>query len=215
MAKLIFNAAGQRFYETGVSETVLYNKDANGTYPKGVAWNGIIGITENPTGAEPTPLYADNIKYLDLQSAEEFVATIEAYTYPEEFGICDGSKDASEGVSVKQQAHSAFGLAYKTKIGNDVNDSLGYKLHLIYGAVAAPASKAYKSINKTPDGITFSWNVTTTPEIIEGFKPSANIVIDSTKVDPTKLESLIGTLYGTAEAEPNLPLPSAVIALLN
>lgn len=212
MAKIIWDKSGERFYETGVKQGVLYPQ-VSGAYPLGVAWNGLIGVTESPSGAEPNPKYADDIKYLNLMSAEEFAATIEAYTYPTEFAACDGSAALSTGVLINQQARSAFGLAYKTTIGNDVNDSLGYKLHLVYGAMASPSEKGYQSINDSPDGVTFSWGITATPVDVTGKKPTASITIDSTKADPTNLASLCDILFGTAVLTPRLPLPDEIATL--
>ena len=210
MAKLVWDESGKRIYETGVQKGVLYVQDEGGTYPKGVAWNGLTAVTESPSGAEATPLYADDIKYLELRSAEEFGATIEAYTYPEEFEACDGSASLAKGVSIGQQDRKAFGLCYRTVVGNDVQgNSHGYKLHLIYGAVASPSEKAYATVNDSPEAVTFSWEITTTPVEIEGFKPTASITIDSTKVNPAKLAELEKKLYGdTGDAQ--LPLPSEV-----
>ena len=213
MAKLVWDESGKRIYETGVQKGVLYVQNESGLYPKGVAWNGLTAVTESPSGAEATPLYADDIKYLELRSAEEFGATIEAYTYPEEFEACDGSASLAKGVSIGQQDRKAFGLCYRTVVGNDVQgNSHGYKLHLIYGAVASPSEKAYATVNDSPEAVTFSWEITTTPVEIEGFKPTASITIDSTKVNPAKLAELEKKLYGdTGDAQ--LPLPSEVKAI--
>ncbi len=214
MSKLVWDKIGERYYETGVNQGVLYPQGINGTYPKGVAWNGLTAVTESPSGAEATPLYADNIKYLNLVSAEEFGATIEAYTYPDDFAQCDGSAEIATGVMIGQQSRKAFGLSYKTSLGNDVDGAdHGYKLHLIYGALAAPSEKGYATINDNPEAITFSWEVTTTPVTVTGFKPTASISIDSTKVDATKLEALEDILYGTANADPYLPLPDEIADL--
>ena len=210
MAKLVWDESGKRIYETGVQKGVLYVQDGTGNYPKGAAWNGLTAVTESPSGAEATPLYADDIKYLELRSAEEFGATIEAYTYPEEFEACDGSASLAKGVSIGQQDRKAFGLCYRTVVGNDVQgNSHGYKLHLIYGAVASPSEKAYATVNDSPEAVTFSWEITTTPVEIEGFKPTASITIDSTKVNPEQLATLEKKLYGD-EGEAQLPLPSEV-----
>lgn len=198
MSKIVWDKTGERFYETGVDRGVLYVQDDQGNYPKGVAWNGLIGVTESPTGAEPTPLYANNIKYLNLFSVEEFEASIEAYTYPEEFEECEGSAELAYGITIGQQPRKAFGLCYRTKLGNDLEgDDYGYKLHLIYGAKATPTEKSYESINVSPDAITFSWDITTTPVPVTGFKPTSILVIDSTKVDPDKLAALEEILYGS------------------
>lgn len=215
MAKLIWDATGERFYETGVKNGVLYVADAQGTYPKGVAWNGLTAVTESPSGAEPTPLYADDIKYLNLMSAEEFGATVEAYTYPDEFAQCNGEASLVEGVVIGQQPRKTFGMAYRTVLGNDVkNENYGYKLHLIYGAVAAPSEKAYNTINDSPEAITFSWELTTTPVSVNGFKPTASLTIDSTKVEPTKLTALEDILFGSETAEARLPLPDEIATLM-
>ena len=214
MAKLVFDESGKRFYETGVSKGVLYVQDASGTYPQGVAWNGLTAVNEAPSGAEATPLYADDIKYLELRSAEEFGATIEAYTYPDEFEQCDGSAELAEGVVIGQQARKAFGLCYRTIVGNDVQgNDFGYKLHLIYGATAAPSEKAYATVNDSPEAVTFSWEVTCTPVEVEGFKPTATVVIDSRKVDAEKLAALEAKLYGSDAEEAQLPLPAEIAAM--
>ena len=216
MAKLVWDESGKRIYETGVQKGVLYVQNELGLYPKGVAWNGLTAVTESPSGAEATPLYADDIKYLELRSAEEFGATIEAYTYPEEFEACDGSASLAKGVSIGQQDRKAFGLCYRTVVGNDVQGNAhGYKLHLIYGAVASPSEKAYATVNDSPEAVTFSWEITTTPVEIEGFKPTASITIDSTKVDPGQLAELEKKLYGDTSTEAQLPLPSEVKTIFN
>lgn len=215
MAKLTWDDTGKRLYETGVKQGVLYPIQTGGVYSKGVAWNGLTAVTESPSGAEATALYADDIKYLSLYSAEEFGATIEAYTYPDEFMECDGSATLAKGVTVGQQDRKTFGLCYKTTVGNDVDGaSHGYKLHLIYGAMASPSEKAYATINDSPEAITFSWEVTTTPVNVTGMKPTASITIDSTKADPTCLAALEEALYGGAEAEARLPLPDEVKTLM-
>lgn len=214
MAKIVWDEVGKRIYETGVSKGVLYVQTDEGSYGKGVAWNGLTAVNESPSGAEPTPLYADDIKYLELTSAEEFGASIEAYTYPDEFEQCDGSASPADGVVIGQQPRKAFGLCYKTVKGNDVkNNDYGYKLHLIYGAKAAPSEKAYQTINDSPEAITFSWEVTTTPVNVTGFKPTSCLTIDSTKVDAAKLKQLEDQLYGTEAEEPKLLLPDEVINL--
>lgn len=216
MSKIVWDKTGERFYETGVDRGVLYVQDDQGNYPKGVAWNGLIQVTESPTGAEPTPIYADNIKYLNLTSVEEFEATIEAYTYPEEFEECDGSAELAPGITIGQQPRKAFGLCYRTKLGNDLEgDDYGYKLHLIYGAKAAPTEKGYETINDSPDAITFSWDITTTPVPVTGFKPTSTLVVDSTKVDPEKLAALEEILYGSEEEDARLPLPDEVLTIIN
>lgn len=214
MAKLVWDKTGERLYETGVSHGVLYVQDSTGAYPTGVAWNGLTAVTESPSGAEATPLYADDIKYLELRSAEEFGATIEAYTYPKEFEACDGSAELAEGVTIGQQDRKAFGLCYRTIVGNDVKkNDLGYKLHLIYGATASPSEKGYQTVNDSPEAITFSWEVTTTPINVDGFKPTSSLTIDSTKVDKSKLDALEAKLYGTESAEATLPTPDEVAAI--
>lgn len=222
MSRLEWDKTSERLYETGVKMGVLYPQEG-GAYPKGVAWNGLTAVTESPSGAEATALYADDIKYLNLMSAEEFGATIEAYTYPDEFAQCDGSAELAAGVTIGQQKRKAFGMCYRTVLGNDTdNNDYGYKLHLIYGAQAAPSEKAYATINDSPEAITFSWEVTTTPVNVDGFKPTASITIDSTKVDAKKLKALEDILYGTnaatgggsAATEPRLPLPNEVATLM-
>lgn len=214
MPKLVWDATGERLYETGVKQGVLYVMD-NGTYPTGVVWNGLTAVTESPSGAEATPLYADDIKYLNMMSAEEFGATIEAYTYPDEFMECDGSAVLTEGVYIGQQPRKTFGMCYRTTLGNDTkNDAYGYKLHLIYGAMASPSEKAYATINDSPEAITFSWEVTTTPVNVTGHKPTACITIDSTKVDAEKLKALEAALYGSESEEARLPLPDEVASIM-
>lgn len=214
MPKIKWDQTGERYYETGVSKGVLYPY-ANNAYAKGVAWNGLTNVSESPEGAEATPLYADNIKYLNLMSAEEFKATIEAYTYPDEFAACNGEASLEEGVSIGQQKRSQFGLSYQTKIGNDVDSELGYKIHLVYGALAAPSEKAYATVNDSPEAITFSWEISTTPVEVPGFKPTASLVIDSTKVDKAKLAEFEKMLYGDESTDAKLPLPSEVAALFH
>lgn len=215
MAKITWDDTGKRLYETGVDRGVLYPIQEGGQYTKGVPWNGLTAVTESPSGAESTAIYADNIKYLNLQSAEEFGATIEAYTYPDEFAECDGSAPIAAnvtGVIVGQQSRKMFGLSYRTLIGNDVDGGAhGYKLHLIYGCLASPSEKAYSTVNDSPEAITFSWEVSTTPVNVPGLKPTASITIDSTKVDPTKLLALEKLLYGDEVGEAKLPLPEEVI----
>lgn len=215
MAKLVWDQSGDRLFETGVSNGVLYVRNSEGEYPLGVPWNGLTAVTESPSGAEATPLYADNIKYLSLMSNEEFGATIEAYTYPDEFAECDGSAELGTGVMIGQQTRKYFGLAYKTVIGNDTDgNAYGYKLHIIYGAQAAPSEKAYATINDSPEAITFSWELTTTPIEVTGFKPTASLVIDSTKIDAASLASIEALLFGTETAEASLPTPNEILALL-
>lgn len=214
MSKLVWDQTGERLYETGVKMGVLYVQEA-GAYPKGVVWNGLTAVTESPSGAEATPLYADDIKYLNLMSNEEFGATIEAYTYPDEFAACDGSAELETGVYIGQQDRKTFGMSYRTVIGNDTNsNNHGYKLHLIYGALAAPSEKAYATINDSPEAITFSWEVTTTPVNVTGHKPTASITIDSTKVDAAKLAALEEILYGSDDVGARLPLPDEIKTLM-
>lgn len=223
MSKLVWDKTGDRTYETGVKQGVLYPIATGGVYPLGVAWNGLSAVTESPSGAEATPIYADDMKYLNLMSAEEFGATIEAYTYPDEFAECDGSASLATGVSIGQQNRKTFGFCYKTIYGNDVDgNEHGYKLHIVYGALASPSEKGYSTINDSPEAITLSWEVTTTPVNVTGFKPTASLVIDSTKADATKLAALEVILYGkdaTTEggadgAEPRLPLPDEIATLM-
>lgn len=222
MAKIVWDKTGDHFYETGVKNCVLYIP-TEGVYSKGVAWNGITAITESPSGAEATALYADDIKYLNLYSVEEFGATIEAYTYPDEFAECDGSAELVVGVKIGQQARKPFGLCYRTTIGNDTDgNDHGYKLHIIYGAMASPSEKSYNTINDSPEAVTFSWELTTTPVNVAGAKPTASITIDSTKVDKQKLAALEEVLYGkdgtggdhTGAAEPRLPLPDEIKTIM-
>ena len=221
MSRLTWDNNGERLYETGVKQGVLYPIQINGSYSKGVAWNGLTAVTESPSGAEATALYADDIKYLNLISNEEFSATIEAYTYPDEFAECDGSASLADGVTIGQQKRKTFGLCYRTSLGNDVDgNDYGYKLHLVYGCLAAPSEKAYATINDSPEAITFSWEVSTTPVSVAGFKPTSQITIDSTKADKAKLSALEDILYGKdgAEAEgagPRLPLPDEIKTLMS
>lgn len=213
MSKLVWDAEGQKTYETGVDHGVLYVKGASG-YGKGVAWNGLSSVSESPSGAEATAVYADNIKYLNLISAEEFGATIEAYTYPDEFMECDGSATAATGVYIGQQNRKQFGFVYRTRFGNDTEGTEhGYKLHLIYNAQAAPSERQYSTINDSPEAITFSWTVTTTPTNVTGHKPTACLTIDSTKVDATKLGTLEDRLFGTENQDAELPSPDEVIKI--
>lgn len=217
MARLEWDKTGERLYETGISNGVLYPQATGGTYPKGVAWNGLTAVTESPSGAEPTPLYADNIKYLTLTSVEEFGFSIEAYMYPDEFKQCNGEGSLVTGVTIGQQKRNAFGMSYKTILGNDVDgDSHGYKLHLVYGALAAPSEMAHNTVNDSPEAATMSWECSTTPVSVNGFKPTSHLVIDSTTADPTKLKALEDILYGSASEEnsPRLPLPDEVATLM-
>lgn len=215
MARLVWDNTGEHLYETGVKNVVVYPQATGGTYPKGAAWNGVTSIAENPSGAEASPMYADDIKYLNLLSAEEFGATVEAYTYPDEFADCDGSKELAKGVRIGQQKRKAFGLCYRTVLGNDVDgNSHGYKLHIIYGALAAPTDKEYNSLNNDPNAATFSWTLSTTPVSIAGFDPTASIEIDSTTVDAKKLSALEDILYGKDTAEARLPLPDEIATMM-
>lgn len=215
MAKLVWDQVGERLYETGVKNGVLYVRGDDGAYPNGVPWNGLTAVTESPSGAEPTPLYADDIKYVTLLSNEEFGATIEAYMYPDEFMECDGSAALATGVYIGQQTRKTFGLCYRTVLGNDIdNNAYGYKIHIIYNALAAPSEKAYATINDSPEAITFSWEVTTTPVNVTGYKPTASITIDSTKIDKDKLAELEAVLYGSESEEARLPLPDEIVTLL-
>lgn len=213
--RLTWDDAGKRFYETGVKQGVLYPQDDNGAYPKGVAWNGLTAVTESPEGAEPTPLYADDIKYLNLLSTEEFKATVEAYTYPDEFAECDGSGSLVEGVTIGQQDRKTFGLSYRTSLGNDVKgNEYGYKLHIVYGCLAAPSEKAYATVNDSPEAITFSWEVSTTPVNVTGFKPTASLVLDSVKLGAAKMKAIEDVLYGSSAAEARLPLPDEIKSII-
>lgn len=213
--RLTWDDAGKRLYETGVKQGVFYPQDDNGAYPKGVAWNGLTAVTESPEGAEPTPLYADDIKYLNLLSAEEFKATVEAYTYPDEFAECDGSGSLVEGVTIGQQDRKTFGLSYRTSLGNDVKgNEYGYKLHIVYGCLAAPSEKAYATVNDSPEAITFSWEVSTTPVNVTGFKPTASLVLDSVKLGAAKMKAIEDVLYGSSEAEARLPLPDEIKSII-
>ena len=216
MAKLQWDKTGEHFYETGVDHGVLYPMNDGGqTYATGVAWNGLTAVTESPEGAEVSAIYADNIKYLNLMSAEDFKATIEAYTYPEEFEECDGSASLAQGVKIGQQSRKAFGFCYRTKVGNDLNPELGYKIHIVYGATAAPTERAYETVNDSPEAITFSWEVSTIPVEVTGFKPTAHVEIDSTKVDPAKLAKIEAKLYGSETEEATLLMPDEIVALIN
>lgn len=220
MAQLLkWDEVGKKLYETGVDHAVLYPQDAGGTYPKGIAWNGLISVTEAPSGAEANPQFADNIKYLNLLSVEEFGGTIEAFTYPDEFAECDGSAELELGVMVGQQARKPFGLCYRTFVGNDtLGEAYGYKLHIVYGALAAPSERQNQTINESPEAITLSWEFTTTPVPVTGFKPSSYIVIDSTKADALALAALEQILYGVTGSPTNtegrLPLPDEIATLM-
>lgn len=220
MAKLVWDQTGERLYETGTDHGVLYPAldtvtDPTKPYGAGVAWNGLTAVNESPSGAEPNPLWADNIKYLNLMSAEDFGYTIEAYTYPEEFEQCDGSRSIATGAQIGQQPRKMFGFCYRTLVGNDQqSNDFGYKLHLVYGCFASPSAKNYQTVNDSPEAITFSWEVSTTAVEVTGFKPTATIVVDSTKTDSAKLESLKDVLYGSATESARLPLPNEVVTLL-
>ena len=219
MAKIKWDEAGKHFYETGVSKGVLYvMSDTPGTYEKGVAWNGLSSVSESPTGAEVSAIYADNIKYLNLMSREEFEGSIEAYTYPDEFMACDGSAspENAKGFVVGQQDRKTFAFCYQTKVGNDLNPEAGYKIHIIYGALASPSERSYETVNDSPEAMTFSWDITTTPVAVTGFKPTAHVELDSTKIEKTKLEKIEAKLYGTDEpsGEPTLLMPDEIIEML-
>ena len=219
MAKLVWDKAGEHIYETGVSKGVLYvMSNTPGTYEKGVAWNGLSSVSESPTGAEVSAIYADNIKYLNLMSREEFEGSIEAYTYPDEFMACDGSASPEDanGFVIGQQDRKTFAFCYQTKVGNDLNPEAGYKIHIIYGALASPSERSYETVNDSPEAMTFSWDITTTPVAVTGFKPTAHVELDSTKIDKTKLEKIEAKLYGTDEpsGEPTLLMPDEIINML-
>lgn len=215
MSKIVWDQDGQRTYETGADHAVLYPKAEGGTYPKGVPWNGLINVEESPSGGEATAMYADNIKYGEVMSAEDFGATVEAYTYPKEFEECDGSKEIAPGVYAGQQTRKPFGMSYRTLIGNDIaGEEYGYKLHLVYGAKAKPASKSRQTINESVEAATLSWELTTTPVNVTGGKPTAHLVIDSTVVDAEKMAAIEAILYGSESEEARLPLPDEVAELL-
>lgn len=215
MSILVWDQSGTKTYETGCDHGVLYLAGATANTNKGVAWNGLTSVSESPSGAEATAIYADNVKYLDIMSAEEFGATIEAYTYPDEFAECDGSAEIAAGVYAGQQNRKSFGLSYRTALGNDTEgNDYGYKLHLIYGAKASPSEKGYSTINDSPEAITFSWEISTTPVPVPGYKPTASLTINSRKATKTKLTELETILYGSASTEPRLPLPEEVITLM-
>ena len=215
MAKLVWDQISEKLYETGVEKGVLYPQSSGGTYPAGYAWNGLSKVSESPSGAEATAIYANNKKYLNMISAEEFGGTIEAYTYPDEFMECDGSKQGATGLYLGQQSRKAFGLCYKTLLGNDTDgNDYGYKLHIIYNAIASPSSKEYSTVNDSPEAMTLSWEFKTTAVDVEGFKPVCTLVIDSTKADADKLATLENILYGTSNTEARLPMPEEIIAIL-
>ena len=214
MATIVWDKIGERVYETGVDHGVLYLQ-RQGEYSKGYGWNGLVSVSENPSGAEANAQYADNIKYLNLISAEEFGATIEAFTYPEEFGECDGTAQPLPGLQIGQQPRKSFGLSYRTLIGNDTEGTAyGYKIHLVYGAMATPSQKAYNTVNESPEAITFSWDVTTTAVAVDNFAPTATVTLDSTKFAPEAMARLEAVLYGTAGTDPRLPLPDEVVEIL-
>lgn len=218
MSKLVWDQTGEKYYETGVDRGVVYPKDGSGAYPEGFAWNGLTAVNESPSGAESTPLYADNAKYLELTSAEEFGGTIEAYTYPDEFAACDGSADLVKGVSAMQQDRQHFGFCYRTLVGNDTTGTKhGYKIHLVYDAVAKPSSRDNSTVNDSPEAVTMSWEFSTTPVTIkaDGFKPTAHLIVNSTKLSPAKLSKLEDILYGSESAKARLPLPDEIISLVN
>lgn len=220
MAKLVWDQAGERLYETGTDHGVVYPQNDSGAYPQGYAWNGLTAVTESPSGAEPTDLYADNIKYLSIRSAEEFGATIEAYTYPDEFAVLDGSAQPVDGVFIGQQTRKAFGFSYRTRLGNDIKfEDYGYKLHLVYGCTVSPSERGYQTINDSPEAITFSWEMTTTPVAVSGYKPTSVVTIDSSKFSTVAqkgyLQDLEDVLYGTANSEARLPLPDEVFSILS
>ena len=214
MAKLTWDDTGKRFYETGVDQGVLYVRDSNGAYPLGVPWNGLVNVTESPEGAEPSGHYADNRKYVNIQSTEEFKATIEAFTYPEEFAECDGSAQPKPGAFIGQQERKAFGLVYRTKIGNDLTQEAGYKLHIVWGGVAAPSEKAYATINDSPEPTTFSWEITTTPVNVTGYLPTSTMVLDSIELGSVKMAAIEAKLFGDATNAAALLMPDAILALI-
>lgn len=215
MSKIVWDKTGEHFYETGVSKGVLYPIDKKtNSYEKGVAWNGLTSVSESPEGAEVSAIYADNIKYLNLMSVEEFKGTIEAYTYPDEFEECDGSVSLNTGITIGQQTRKKFGLCYTTQVGNDIDSDLGYKIHIVYNCLASPSERSYETINDSPEAINFSWEFSTTPVEVEGHKPTATVIIDSTKIDPEKLALIEAKLYGTEDDEPTLLLPDDIIDLI-
>lgn len=213
MTKLVWDAVGEHYYETGTDHGVFYPQDSTGAYTGGVAWNGLTGVTESPSGADPTDMYADNIKYASVRAAETFGATIEAYTYPDEFAECDGSREIAPGAMIGQQARKTFGFTYRSRVSNDMAIEEN-KLHLIYGASASPSEKSYTTVNESPDAITFSWEITTTPVNVAGYSPTSILTIDTRKVDKTKLAALEEILYGSEDDEPRLPLPDEVATIL-
>lgn len=216
MSRLVWDRPGERYFETGIQNGVLYPCTSFGVYSPGIAWNGLTGVTESPSGAEVSPLYSNDIRYLNMMSGEEFEGTIEAYTYPDEFAVCDGSVFIATGVKAGQQKRQPFGLAYTTVLGNDVNGiEYGYKLHIIYGALASPSEKSYATINDDPEAMTFSWDISTVPVDIAGINPSASIVINSKGIIPSKLKNLEDVLYGTDSSAPRLPMPNEVVRIVS
>ena len=210
-APLVWDETGKKLFETGVSNVALYPQESTGVYGAGVAWNGVTTISESPSGAEATTLWANNGKYLNLYSVEEYASSIEAYTYPDEFAECDGSAEIAKGVSIGQQTRKSFGLAYKTLIGSDTDgNDHGYKLHLVYGCKAAPSERSHATVNDSPEALSFSWEISTTPVSVTGHKPTASVEIDSTKVDPAKLTAFEKILFGSDTAAARLPLPDEV-----
>ena len=210
-APLVWDETGKKLFETGVSNVALYPQDTTGVYGAGVAWNGVTNISESPSGAEATTLWANNGKYLNLYSVEEYASSIEAYTYPDEFAECDGSAEIAKGVSIGQQTRKSFGLAYKTLVGSDTDgNDHGYKLHLVYGCKAAPSERSHATVNDSPEALSFSWEISTTPVSVTGHKPTASVEIDSTKVDPAKLAAFEKILFGSDTAAARLPLPDEV-----
>lgn len=216
MPRLVWDEVSKKIYETGVKNGVLYPQSEDGTYPKGFAWNGLTSVAESPSGAESNPIYADDIKYIDIRSAEEFGATIEAYTYPKEWESCDGSAEITDGIVIGQQTRKSFGMCYRTTIGNDVQyNDYGYKLHIIYNATASPSEKTYQTINDSPEAIAFSWEVSTTPVNVTGYKPTSQLVIDSTKTSAEKMKAIEDVLFGTDDAEARLPMPDEILTIVN
>lgn len=216
MSAIVWDKAGEKLYETGVDHGVLFLQNSDGTYGTGVGWNGLTAVNQNPSGGDANDIYADNIKYLSLRAAEDYGATIEAYTYPDEFMECDGSKEVAPGVYAGQQARKPFGFSYRTLIGSDTDgDAHGYKIHLVYNATASPSDKSYATVNDSPDAINFSWEITTTPVALNGYKPTAHLEIDSTKADPDDLKDLEDMLYGTANSDPTFPTPAQVVAMFS
>lgn len=214
MATITWDEIGSRRFELGTDHGVIYPLDNSGVYSRGIAWNGLTGVTQSPSGAEPQNMYADNMKYASMRAAETFAATITAYTYPDEFAILDGTAALVKGVNMGQQKRGKFGLSYRTNVGNDINDSLGYKIHLVYGLTASPSEKSYQTINESPQAITFSWSCSSDPVPVKGYKPASIITIDSTKLDQNKLMLLESIIYGTDTTEPRLPLPDELAQIV-